>query len=290
MDKKLLTCLVRDDFTNFVLLYRKLVTSNFDSIGINTAYDKKAKKFVLSQNIIDSFNKIVYLGPTPIYEEYVSVANFPHDIDLNRYVNNTINIDIMEHLKTHHLEEIFPNQPTTYMHKINVNKDLFEETQNKVDKEAINIAINMFDPNYDTEFSLQYDLVYCLDKIEAAVKKPIHIYILGVVHPTKVDMVGRSVAEALEPFNFTLHNFAGSTLTEQMAVLLGTNLLISGSYSLGFLAYTAHVPSFIIYPFNLVHLKGKTIDPTRTTDWYIETTDEDVFGDVKKAIDLITRE
>ena len=96
MDKQLLTCLIRDDFTNFILLYRKLVMSDFDSVGINTAYDKKAKKFTLSQEIMDSFGKITYLGPTPIYEEYVSVANFPHDIDLHRYVNNTINIDIVE--------------------------------------------------------------------------------------------------------------------------------------------------------------------------------------------------
>lgn len=290
MNDKLLTCLVRDDFTGFILLYRKLVTSDFDRIGINTAYDKKAKKFVLSQDIMDSFSKITYLGPTPIYEEYVSVANFPHDIDLNRYEGNTINIDIMEHLKTHHLEEIFPKQPTTYMHTINVNKDVFEVTQKAVNKDVINIAINAFDPVYDSEFALQYDLVYCLDKIEAAVDKPIHIYILGVVHKTKAGMVERTVTDALDPFNFTLHNFAGKPLTEQMAVLLKVDLLLSGSYSLGFLAYTAHVPSFIIYPFNLSYLKGKTTDPTRTTDWYIETTDEDVFGDVKKAVDLITKE
>jgi len=289
MEKRLLTCLVRDDFTNFILLYRKLVMSNFDLIGINTAYDKKAKKFVLSQDIISSFNGIAYLGPTPIYEEYVSVANFPHDIDLNRYVNNTINIDIIEHLKNHHLEKIFPRQPTNYMHKINVNKEMFEDVQKLIDKNAINIAINAFDTNYDAEFSLQYDLIYCLDKIEAQVNKPIHIYMVAVVHSTKAGMIERSITEALEPFNFTLHNYAGKTLTEQMAVLLNSDLLLSGPYGLGFLAYTAHVPAFIIYPFDMHFLKGKTIDPTRNTDWYIETTDEDVFTDVKKAVDLIHR-
>jgi hypothetical protein len=255
---------------------------------MNTAYDKRAKKFTLSQEIIDSFGKIVYLGPTPIYEEYVTVANFPYDIDLHRYVNNTINIDIIEHLKHHHLDEIFPKQQTSYMHKINVNRDMFEATQKKVNKDVVNIAINAFDPVYDTEFSLQYDLIYCLDKIEAAVDKPIHIYIVGVIHPTKTGMVERTMTEALEPFNFTVHNFAGKSLTEQMAVLLNVDLLLSGSYSLGFLAYTAHVPTFIIYPFNLNFLKGKTTDPTRKTDWYIETTDEDVFGDVQKAVALIT--
>jgi hypothetical protein len=196
----------------------------------------------------------------------------------------------MEHLKDHHLEEIFPKQPTNYMHKINVNKDVFEGIQKTIGQDTVNIAINAFDPVYDTEFSLQYDIVYCLDKIDAAVDKPVHIYILGVVHPSKADMVERTVSDALEPFNFTLHNFAGQTLTHQMAVMLKMDLLLSGPYSLGFLAYTAHAPSFVIYPFNLGYLKGKTTDPKRTTDWYIETTDEDVFGDVKKAVELIMKE
>lgn len=289
MEKKLLTCLVRDDFTNFILLYRKLVTSNFDLIGINTAYDKKAKKFVLSQDIISSFNGVAYLGPTPIYEEYVTVANFPHDIDLNRYTNNTINIDMIEHLKNHHLEKIFPRQPTTYMHKINVNKEIFEATQKLISEDTINIAMNVFDPTYDTEFSLQYDIIYCLDKIESTVNKPIHIYMVGTMHPTKVGIVERTITTALEPFNFTLHNYAGRNLSEQMAILLGSNILLSGPYSLGFLAYTAHVPTFIIYPFDMHFLKGRTIDPTRKTDWYVETTDEDVFTDIGKAIELVNR-
>lgn len=288
MEKRLLTCLIRDDFSTLVLLYRKLLSTNYDFIGINTAYDRKNQKFALDQDVISSFQKVAYLGPTPIYEDYVTMANFPHWIDLEDYSDNILNIDIMEHLKTYHIDQIFPNQITQYEHKVHVRQPEFESAQNKINnKDQINICLNIFDPKYDKDLVLQYDITYILGKLEQQFNKKIKIWLVGVIHTAHSQKLQLIIDETLAAFNFEIENATNMSLSSQVGIMLKSHLLISGPYGLGFLAYTMKVPSFIVYPFIMYDLKGHTVDPSRNNLMYIETTDEDIFTDLDKVLELV---
>lgn len=286
-EKKLLTCLIKDDFSTLVLLYRKILSTNYDYVAINTAYDRKNQKFALDQSIVSSFPKFAYLGPTPIYEDYVSMANFPHWIDLEDYPNNNINVDIMDHLKEHHLDEVYPNQKTQYIHRVSVRQPEFESAQKKVNTDQINLCLNIFDPLHDKDISLQYDITYILGKIEQEFNKKIKIWLTGIIHESHGKKLESIINETLAGFNFEIENISTMSLSSQIGTLLKSHLLISGPYGLGFLAYTMRIPSFIIYPFIMYDLKEKTTDPERNDLIYIETTDEDLFTDLPLAIDLI---
>jgi hypothetical protein len=283
----LLTCLIRDDISSLILLYRKILSTDFTYVGINTAYDRKNQKFVLDQDLISSFPKFAYLGPTPIYEDYVSIANFPHWVDLNDYRNNVINVDIMDHIQNYHLDNIFPNQRTVYTHPINVRKEQFEGIVKDINKDDLNIAINVFDPKYDKEITLQYDITYILNKLESTFNRKIVIYIVGIIHEDHSNRLNGMMTEVLAPFGYEIINCAGHSLSEQMGVLLNCHLLISGPYGLGLLSYTAKIPSFIVYPFTMYNMKGHTVDPTRKNLLYLESTDEDMFKEIPAVIELV---
>ena len=70
--------------------------------------------------------------------------------------------------------------------------------------------------------------------------------------------------------------------------MLHCDIVLSGSYGLGFLAYMIRAPSCIIFPYNMQELIGKTIDKTRnTSDWYLEVSDEDVISNLEADVWVI---
>lgn len=287
-EKKVLTCIIQDDISSFLLLYRKLAGTSYDIVGVHTAYDRKNQKFVIDRELTKLFPKIACLGPVPIYEDYVLMANFPYNIDLEFYKNNTVNIGIMEHLKTHHINDIYPLQKTEFHHKINIMKEEFEKGQKEINKDKLNIAINIFDPMYDRDITLQYDITYCLNTLaQEFPNKELNIHIVGLVHYGFARSIFSLLAETFEPFDFKVHNWLTRSFSEQLGMLLASDLLISGPYGWGFFAHTARIPSFIIYSFYTQSLMGKTIDPNADNHWYIESTDEDFFTDINKAVELI---
>jgi hypothetical protein len=281
-----LTCLVRDDFTNLLLLYRKLVSTNYDDVAIYTAYNKKSQKFVLDSDLLKSFPGLTYIGPTPIYEDYITYANFPVSINLEDYNENFININMVEHLKTTHIDDIFPAQKTAYHHSLHITPD-FEIAKSKVDTNKVNICINVFDPVYDQNFSLHYNIIYCLSELQNNFNN-IEVHLVGIQHEDHVPMISNAVTEALDSLdNIKLHNHLFSPFSEQVGILLHSDGLISCPFGLGILAYTIGISSFIIYPFHLENLVGKTIDPNKPNVRYIETTDTDYISDIDNFIKLI---
>jgi hypothetical protein len=279
--------LVRDDITNLVLLYRKLLSTQYDVIAINTAYDRKDQKFVLNETITKTFPKVAYLGPTPIYEDYVKIANFPHWVDLDDYQDNTINVDMMEHLKTRHLNEVFPKQKTRYAFRYMVNQSEFENVPNEIDNDAINLAINMFDPRYDPDCVLQYDLAFCVDKIRTKLDRKTTVYLVGLIHNSYVKKVEEAAKEAFSTVDVKLINFIGRSFSEQMSLLLKVDYLLTGPYSWGVIAYGGRIPAYVLYPYHLYDYKGRMIDPDSTGGRYIETTDEDAIIDIDTVIETI---
>jgi hypothetical protein len=287
-EKKILTCLIKDDFTGLLLLYRKLLSTSYDIIGIQMAYDRKEQKFTLSQQILECFPRLAYLGPTPIYEAYVTFANFPHTVDLEDYQNNTIVIDMIENIKNHHIDSIFPHQKTMYNHRLIIKQDEFTKIEKVVDNNILNIALNMFDPYHDSEIILQYDISYCIDQIYKAFGKKINLYLIGIMHEVQAERVGVKLTEMFASFPYlTIYNRLQNTFSEQIATILNSDFLLSGAYTFGFLTYTMAVPTFMIYPFHWYQVLGNARDKTRNTPWYIETTDDSIFEDIPKMINLI---
>jgi len=300
--KRMLTCLIKDDFSNFILLYRKLVATDLDIIGIQTAYDRRNQKFVLVESIVKSFPRIACLGPIPIYEDYVSMANFPAIIDLNLYNNQTINIDMMEHLKTKHIDSIFPVQKTVYHPTLHIHIDDFNKTKKEMNTEPVfstggenklkplNIGINIFDSIYDYDFSIIFDVGYLISEIGKSLDRKINVHLLGIIHPGQKDALLRRVVDEFSTINnIDIYNVASKEFTVQLSTMLQLDYFISGSYGLGFLAYMIKIPSLIIFPYTMTSLMGKTIDRSRKTDWYREIPDDDVYGQLGGIVETIQR-
>lgn len=290
-ERKIITCLMKDDITSLLLAYRKLASMNCDIIGIQTAYDRKNQRFVITQELTKHFNRLACIGPVPVYEEYVTMANFPHDIDLDTYVGNTIHIDILDHLKTHHLDDIFPKQSTDYNPKLQIEKELFDAAVDNINHDRLNVVINVFDPQHDSDFSLIYDVIYCLNFLQKEFDVPITVYNAGLIHNDFASRVHKAVYDELESIdNLEIVNILDNNLSQQIAYMLYCDLVLSGSYGIGFLAYMLRVPSCIIFPYNVSYLMGKTTDRTRNTSlWYLETSDEDILSNLESVAQITRR-
>jgi len=290
-EKNIVTCLMKDDISNFLLAYRKLVNLDYDIIGIQTAYDRRNQQFVVTQDLTKHFDKLACIGPVPIYEEYVTMANFPIDSDLNIYTDNVIHIDIMEHLKTNHLDDIYPKHPTVYHPKLQVNKIEFDTVARTISSDTLNLVINIFDPQYDKDFNFIFDVIFYINALQKEFDMPVTVYNAGLIHPHFVDRLYRAVEAELEFLNnVTLVNISRKTLSEHISYMLHSDLVLSGSYGLGFLAYMIRAASCIIFPYNMIQYIGKTIDPTRNTEsWYLETTDEDLISNLDNIKNITRR-
>jgi len=291
LQKDIITCLMKDDASNLLLSYRKFVSINCDLIGIQTAYDRKNQRFIITQELTQHFDKLACIGPVPIYEDYVKMANFPYDINLDDYMDNIINTDIVTHLKNRHIDDIYPKQKTIYHPKLKVNQELFTSTAKSIDHKTLNIVINIFDPIYDADFNLIYDVIFCINWLQKKFELPLTIYIAGIVHDDFVERVYTAVEDEFRFMNDTkLINVCGSSLSEQISCVLHSDLTLSGSYGLGFLAYMIRATSCVIFPYNLENLIGKTIDKTRNTDsWYLETTDDDLISNLDSIFGITRR-
>lgn len=288
MDTRITTCLMRDDVAGFLLAYRKLVSMDCDIIGIQTAYDRKNQRFVLTSELTQHFNKIACIGPVPIYEDYVTMANFPINVNFNDYIGNVFHMDIVNHLKEHHLDDIYPHQQTQYHPKLQVNKGVFLETKTHILANTLNVVINIFDPLHDSDFGLIYDVIFCLNHLQKQFGIPLTVYNAGIIHEDFVDRLQRGLEEEFDGVeNIDLIHICGENLSKQLGYMLHSDIVISGSYGLGFLTYMVRTPSCIIYPYNLTDLMGKTIDRSRnTSSWYLETTDDDLGVNLDKITEI----
>jgi len=291
LNQNILTCLMKDDISSLLLAYRKFAGTNYDIIGIQTAYDRRNQRFILTQEITKHFSKLACIGPVPIYEDYVTMANFPYDMDLNDYAGNVIHLDIIDHLKNHHLDDICPKQQTVYHPKFQVDKKEFESVTKNIDLNTLNIIINIFDPQHDSDFSIIYDVIFCINALKKEFDLPVTIYNAGIIHADFTDRVYKAVEDELgfeAGVNFI--NICDQNLSQQIAYMLHSDLVLSGSYGLGFLAYMVRAPACIIFPYNMLHLVGKTISKERNTDtWYLETTDEDVLSNLGNITQIARR-
>jgi len=281
---KYITLLVKDDVTNLIHLYKKLFNTSYDSVALYTAYDRKLKQFCIDSELIKHFPKLTYIGPTAVYEDYVTFANFPTYTDLEDYQNNFINVNIMEHLKTTHIQNIFPKQETIYKFPLNINKTEFDNIV--LNPDNFNICINIFDMMYDKSFALHYNLIYCLSELNEHFKN-IEIHLIGLHNEGLNDMVLTNASEIADTVSIKLTNHLNDSFSSQMGVLLKSKKLISNPFGFGALAYTTGVNSLIIYPFYDEHYIGKTIDPTKNNKHYIESTEEDYIDNLELFIENI---
>jgi len=292
-NQKILTCLMKDDISSFLLTYRKFAALDYDVIGVQTAYDRRDQRFIITQDITCHFPNIACIGPVPVYEDYVTMANFPYDTDLSAYEGNTIHLDIVEHLKQHHIEDVYPKHKTIYHPKLQVDQEIFKTTANSINHNRLNLVINIFDPTYDQDFNFIYDIIFCINALQQEFNLPITLYIAGLVHADYSFRSSRIMKEELalgSLLDIILVNVSGDNLSKQLSYMLHSDLVLSGSYGIGFLSYMIRAPSCIVFPYNMQDLMGKTIDKNRNTSaWYLETTDEHILSNLDQIIKITRR-
>jgi len=275
MSERVTTFVIKDDITNFFLLYKKLVNTSFDSIGIYTVYNSEQYKNLLNQDLVKLFPKMVYIGPTAMYEHYVELANFPHFSDLEKYNKNMINMDIVNHLMGYHLDEVFPAQKTAFRHNLHIDQEPFREGTTCIFEENYNLGLNLLDARYDLDGVIFPELPLILKEVNKQ-DKPIHIYVYGVLQQTDQIAYMNMLDEYIG--NYTIINCMGMPYSQQIGTLLKLNLLVSGSYSWGALAYTMNIPSIVVYPYYLTDMKGHItpLNDTEQGNLYVELADEEV--------------
>jgi len=274
-NKKLLICVVRNDITNLFLLYRKLAETSFDAIGLFVTHIGQKQRGLLNQRVTKLFPKIAFLGPTLMYDHLITMANFHHRIDLENYAGNMVNIDIVHHLKNYRLDEIFPKQNTVGTHELNVVPTEFQMGVDMTDSKRFCLGINLIDQIYDGNANLIQELPLVLDALEQSIPQDkINIYLFGMV-PTTIAV---QYVEALQEYIPKYQTFDMTPLeySQQIGVLCNLDLLLSGSYTWGYLSYISKTPTIMIYPFYLSDMKGKILPLDHTNPLYTELIDDEL--------------
>ena len=276
MAEKTMSIITTSDITNLFLLYRKLSATSYDKIGVYITPSANRYANILNQSIINLLPKLYFLGPTMIYEDYINMANFPRYVDLEDYEGNVINLDIIHHLKSWHIDDIYPAQKTDYNFKIQVRPDRFNKWEFHASnvEGAFHLGINCIDPLYDNQGCLIDDLHFAVSAIKEQTKcTEVYVYLFGLA-PMEM------LSEYMEKVKMKLPGVPLIDCTHmdydlQIGMLHALNLFISGPYTYGHLAYTMGIPSIILYPFYMSELKGHTVSKESGKNVkYVELLDE----------------
>ncbi len=288
-----LICLVKNDVTNLLLLYRKIAGSNINHVYLETPYEGSLANSVSIMTVSKCLPNFTLLGPIPLYYQFVNSANFPSNVDIESYTGTVVNIDIVEHIYNGlHLEDIFPAQKTQYSPPYHINNSEFAKGyQHMTDTSRKNVALCIGDEIYDRTVVLREEAIYLLIKLLDVFNKPVNLHILGIGLEDKPRAISSMLQRELPTTaDVNIIHAPVESFSYQLGVLLASELFITGPYNVGIASYGMPVPTISIIPYSLSFFKGKTISRSKPNNLYVELEDAEIDSStVEIALDLIQK-